>query len=499
MIKDLRNTLKQTFIYGLSNIAIKAAGLILLPFYTGSLSVSEYGELAILEIFAQFFVGVISLQIPSAVLRFGSEIKSPGELRKIYSTALLSAAAFVVVFAFIALPFAKNISELIFNSPVFKIHITLVIFSIASEVLGLLPLQLLRLKEKSIQYLLFIAFKLAVLLGLVWYFVVFKDEKVLGAVKAILGTNLIFLAATLPLQFRNSSIQFNKDYGIRMYRYGAPLVFTTISAVLLTISDRLILKIYGEFADVGIYTLAYKIGSLSNLLIIASFSLGFLPIAFKKLEDMDFKPFFSKTLTLYIALTILLTLVISVFGYELTKLLSSGEEAYWVAAILVPFIAFLFIFKALNNYFSYIFLLTKKTKYHARITVIGVLANILLNFVLVPKYGMYGAVAATGLSYLTMAIMTHYLANKQMKIGYEYQRIALLMVSSAIVIAIALLSNEYSLAIRGSVKVLLMIIYVFFLYRIVATPSERTRLNKVLNLLKSRKGIVKLINESKIS
>jgi len=198
-------------------------------------------------------------------------------------------------------------------------------------------------------------------------------------------------------------------------------------------------------------------------------------------------------------LTILLTLGISVFGYELTKLLSSGEEAYWVAAILVPFIAFLFIFKALNNYFSYIFLLTKKTKYHAKITVIGVFANILLNFVLVPTYGMYGAVAATGLSYLSMAIMTHYLANKQMKIGYEYKRISLLMLSSAIVIAMALLVNGYSLAIRGSVKILLMLIYVFFLYRIVATTSERNRLNKVLNLLKSRKGIVKLINESKIS
>lgn len=499
MIKDLRNTLKQTFIYGLSNIGIKAAGLVLLPLYTGSLTVTEYGELAILEVFAQFFVGVISLQIPSAVLRFGSETKSPIELKKIYSTALFSAIAFVVIFGLIALPFAGILSRFIFDSPDFQVHISLLIFSIAAEILGILPLQLLRLKEKSVQYLLLVSFKLLLLLCFVWYFVVYNDEKVLGAIKAILCSNFLFLTATIPLQIKSTAILFSRDHGVRMFRYSAPLVFTTISAVLLTISDRIILKIYGEFADVGIYTLAYKIGSLSNLIIIASFSLGFLPIAFKKLAEPGFKAFFSKTLTLYIALTILLTLGISVFGFELIKLLSSGEAEYWVAAILVPFIAYLFIFKALNSYFSYIFLLTKKTKYHAKITITGVVTNIALNFLLVPGYGMYGAVAATGISYFIMAIITHYLANKLMKIEYEYKRISILLISAGIFIALALLLNDYSLIIRGSIKVLLVLIYLFFLYWFVAYKSERNRIHKVLQLLKTREGIVKLINETKIS
>jgi O-antigen/teichoic acid export membrane protein len=280
-----------------------------------------------------------------------------------------------------------------------------------------------------------------------------------------------------------------------MSKYGTPLIFTTISAVLLTISDRFIIKIFGEFSDVGIYTLAYKVGSLSNLLIIASFSLGFLPIAFRKKDEPDFERFFGKTLTLYILLTTLLTLGVSIFGFELIQLFSSGNESYWMAAALVPFIAFIFIFKALNNYFSYVFLLTKKTKAHAQVTISGVAVNIILNFILIAEYGIYGAVAATGLSYVFMAILSNRMASKQMDIPYEYRRIGLILLSALIFIAIGLSLNEIDVWMRILIKAALLVIYVLLLYFGLATKEEKLRVGKVITLLKTRGGLLELIKQ----
>src|SRR5690606_32627410 len=146
-----------------------------------------------------------------------------------------------------------------------------------------------------------------------------------------------------------------------MYRYGAPLIFTTVAGILLTIADRIIIEIYGNLSDVGVYSIAYKFGSLSNLLFIGSFGLGFLPIAFKKFVDPNIKRFFSKVMAYYIALTVLLTLEVSLFSKEGIKLLGSEIPDYWMEVILLPFIAYEFLFKALFNFMTYIFFLIKRT------------------------------------------------------------------------------------------------------------------------------------------
>jgi O-antigen/teichoic acid export membrane protein len=480
MLRDVKNTFKQTLIYGMSNISIKAAGLILIPFYTGSLSTYDYGQLVILEVIAQFAIGIVSFQIPSALLRLGTNIPNIEDQKKLYSTSIGLIGILSLVFAFIAFPFAKQLSQLIFSNTDYKIHLELLTFSIIFEALGLIPLQLMRLKEKSMTYLLLVSLKLIALVSFVWYFVVFQDQGVYGAVKAIMYSNLVFLVTTVPIQIRNIRPEFSQSFGVEIYKYSGPLIFTTVAALLLTLSDRLIIKIFGQFEDVGIYGLAYKIGSLSNLLIIASFSLGFLPIAYKKFTSPDFKPFFSKTLTLYLGLTILLTLIISVFGEELTKILSSGESAYWTAAILVPFIAYIFIFKAMNNYFLYVFLLTKKTKHHATVTVVGVLLNIALNFILIPYYGIYGAVGATGLSYLVMTIISYYKSQKLVHIDYEMKRIIILLVSCAVIIAVGISANDISLLPRLLIKSILILTYLVFVYRFMITTSERQELKGII-------------------
>jgi O-antigen/teichoic acid export membrane protein len=476
MFKDVKNTFKQTLIYGLSNLSIKAAGLVLIPFYTGSLSTGDYGQLVILEVLAQFAIGIVSFQVPSALLRLGSSTPNVADQKKLYSTSLGLIGILSIVFALIAFPLAKQLSLLIFSSPDYQIHLELLIFSIIFEVLGLIPLQLLRLREKSVTYLLLVTLKLVSLVGLVWYFVVQQGEGVYGAVLAIMCSNLIFLVATVPIQVKNISPKFSLNIGLQIYKYSGPLIFTTVSALLLTLSDRLIIKIFGEFEDVGIYALAYKIGSLSNLLIIASFTLGFLPIAFKKFTSPDFKPFFAKTFSLYIGVTAMLTVFVSVFGQELTKILSSSDPSYWLAATLVPIIAFIFIFKAMNNYFLYIFMLTKETKYHAIITVTGVILNIALNFLFIPAYGLYGAIGATGLSYFAMMMMAYNRAQHLIKIDYELKRILLLLVSCGLAIALALTFNEISLVPRLGLKSAIIFLYLTFTYRYILTLDERRKL-----------------------
>src|SRR5690606_33172347 len=306
MITDLRHTFKQTAIYGLSNIFVKATGLILLPIYTTALSLGDYGMLTIFELITQFFVGVISFSLPASMLRLGSDSNEPRRQNQIYFTALVMLLVLCGLFLMVFLPLNGIFSTAFFDSREFASYFTIVFISCTTEILGILPMQLLRLREKSGWYIFFFGLKLAALIGFVWYFVAFRDMGVYGALLGVLAANGILLVATFTFQFKNMVLKFDRVIAKEMYRYGAPLIFTTVAGILLTIADRIIIEIYGNLSDVGVYSIAYKFGSLSNLLIIGSFGLGFLPIAFKKFGDPNFKRFFSKMMTYFIGVTVLL-------------------------------------------------------------------------------------------------------------------------------------------------------------------------------------------------
>lgn len=479
MIKDLRNTFRQTAIYGMSNIFVKAAGLIILPIYTASLSIEDYGVLVILEIISQFFVGVISFRIPSAMLRLGSDHEDESVQNSIYFTSLVFLVSVVGVFWLIFIPLSGIFARLVLDDGAYTVHFVLLFASIGLEILGMLPLQLMRLKEQSTKYLVFFSLKLAALIGLIWYFVVVRDLGVYGALWGVALANGVLVIATAIYQIRNIRPRFDRQVAMDMYRFGAPLVFTTISGILLTISDRFIIKIYGPLSEVGLYGAAYKIGSVANLLIIGSFALGFLPIAFKKFNDPNFNRFYSKIFTYYVGVTVLLTLVVSLFSKEVIKLISSGNPDYWQAVVLVPFIAFAFVFKAMHNYLAYIFMLIKRTKFHAVVTLIGVTINISLNFLLIPPYGMYGAIAATALSYAAMMVVTYTVAQKRYPIRYEVRRIAMLLLATAVFIGAGFWANGLPIVERLVVKMALLIAFGVLMYFGFTDAVEREKLHKV--------------------
>jgi O-antigen/teichoic acid export membrane protein len=495
MIKDLRNTFKQSVIYGISNILVKLTGLLLLPIYTTSLSTAEMGVLVTFEIITQLVVGIITFNIHTAMLRFGSDSSERGKQDQIYFTAFVMLLAIAAIFLLFSLPLSGVLSNIFFESGSYTRVFQLLFLSISFEILGLLPLQLLRLRERAIPYLLFFSVKLAGMIGFVAYFMLYREMGVYGAILGILLANAALLLVTLPIQIRQLTFNFDRAIAKELYRFGAPLVFTTISVILLNIADRFILKIYGDYSDVGIYGTAYKVGSISNLLIIGSFSLGFLPIVFKKINDTDFERFFSKMLTYFIGITVLLTLVISLFSKELIKVMSPNEPDYWVAIILVPFIAYAFIFKALQHYLSYVFMITRKTKYHAWVTLIGVSVNIVLNFALIPFFHFYGAIAATGLSYITMSAVSYRYAQAHMPVRYEFKRIFLMMLGCAVFIAFGLYVNDTDIAIRLLLKSFSLMLFAVFLYFAIADATEKEKLAKVVAILRSKGGVKSLINE----
>ncbi len=88
--------------------------------------------------------------------------------------------------------------------------------------------------------------------------------------------------------------------------------------------------------------------------------------------------------------------------------------------------------------------LEKKTKYLPLITVSGMLANLLANYLLIPVIGIMGAAWARSIAYLIMAVALYVVHQRLYYIRYEWGRIVKLSLAVAAIFALGQLGFAQS-------------------------------------------------------
>ena len=129
---------------------------------------------------------------------------------------------------------------------------------------------------------------------------------------------------------------------------------------------------------------------------------------------------FAKIATYFIGLMIFFGLTVSVFVHDLIKIIAAPE--YWSAAIYTPAIATSYILYSLDNHVALGISIVKKTEYWTYVNFAMAAINLLLNFILISRYGIWGAVASTFLSITFKIVSLHLIARKLFYIPFEWFR-----------------------------------------------------------------------------
>lgn len=481
MASKYKSVAKHTIIYSIGNLSTKLIGLVLLPLYTSHLSTSDYGILSVLEITSQLLTAIIGLNLSKAMMRWVAVEKVEKNKKGIVLSTYIAVLSVVVVFSCLMLFSREYFASFFFGNSEYKTYFSLLTVWVSFEIINRVTLDLLRLKERSLFFILLIVLKFSSILALNIYFVAFREMGVEGIIASqAIGNALVFLITIILIV---KSIRGAKpDFFMfrEMLKYSTPLVFSTISTMILTMTDRYLLKLLGTYSQVGIYSLGYKIAGVINVFIIQSFQLGFLPVAYKMFQDNDAKPFFAR-ITSYLLLILFVTaLGISAFSREVIILFSSKNEAYWIAYTIVPIISFTFVLRGLNYIFSLGLHYVKQTKYNAYIVFLAAIFNIILNFVLIPLTGIYGAAFATVAANLLMVFLFYWKSQKAYPIRYEKRRMIVLFVSgitALLVVSLIDLSGDYSWW-RTMLKACIVIIYPLLLFATGFFNKDEQRLMK---------------------
>lgn len=201
----------------------------------------------------------------------------------------------------------------------------------------------------------------------------------------------------------------------RLARYGLPLAVSVLLGQILAKSDRFFIAWLMDDKAVGVYSVVYALVDRPSAIIFNWVGMAAVPLAFAAMEHNG--PAAARQVMANTGKTLVLLLLPCTVGLAVVSkplafvVFGAGfrEEAAW----LIPWIALAsFLYGAMVHYTSHAFMITQNTRLLLFINLAVVVVNMACNFLLIPPFGLGGAVAASILTYAVGLVMRLVLARR---------------------------------------------------------------------------------------
>ncbi len=463
MLNDIKNTIKQSAVYGLSRISTKLIAFILLPLLTLNFTVPEYGVYVLTESLWQILWAVFLFGFESGVVRWYLEITDEVKRRKfLFSVTvflfIFNAALFLLIYLF-----SIQLSVIVYENLGLSRFVIYAALIAVVETFSFIIFLLLRIEERAKLYSVLAVLSTIISLVLQIYFLQYSDIKLEGVFIAKIIAPASIILILLPYYFRHLKFGFERTLLFDLLKYSFPIMFASLVITLLNQVDRYILGSITGLKDVGIYGLAYNISGLINFLVVSPFSLAFTVLSWKKLKDDNAKRFYTKTITYLFLAVIYISLIIALFTPHLIKIFAMRTD-YWSASKYVPWIILAMPFYGIHFVGVFSFYVTKKTKYVFISYLIALAVNVICNFIFIPMFGIYGASFVNLGSFMVLCIAIYYFSTRNYFFEYEWFKIFLMLFTYTILAVPFFYFNFDNRLMEIILKVIAVIIFPLILY-----------------------------------
>ena len=244
-----------------------------------------------------------------------------------------------------------------------------------------------------------------------------------------------------------------------LLKYGAPYVLVLLMEWLLSSCDRVAIRTWSGFDELGVYSAAMKI-----MVLLITFKTTFVafwsPVAMEKYENSSREEcvaFFRRAFDITRFLCTLAAIGLILFRGIIVLLLGAG---YRGADTIIPFLTLMPVFAMLFEITNQGIKFKSKNMYLNAASAVTILVNITGNALLVPAYGGAGAAVATGISYMIYFAIGSVFAEKFYPVGYDYVRTALAAVLlTGYAFAATFSGNAAVCALIGAAELIAVLIY----------------------------------------
>lgn len=389
----IRSLVANTSIIGIGALLSKGLTLLLVPVLTFLLSPTELGRYDLSMTYLTLLLPFVTLQLDQAVFRYVLEHRDE---RARYASPALVLVQIVALGAGATIwLICDKVLRLEFALPLAVYFSSYAIYSCLAEYMrGMGMLRGYALANVLTSAAVVGGAVAAVgavrlgVVGLIWAY----------AVPYVIAVGLL-LARIRPIQW--SSVR-RPGVGAdlcEMLRYSGPLVPNTAAFWVVNLSDRvLITHMLGASAN-GLYAVSSKVPTLLSIAF-GVFNLSFQQTAVESLHDSDREKFMGRLIIQTFNVTqgagfILVGFSPLLFGYLI------GDE-FRGALAYVPGLVLGTIFLSIAQFLGNVLISGRRTRVVGTSTIVAAIGNCCLNLVLIPRFGIFGAVVSTMVAYGAM-------------------------------------------------------------------------------------------------
>ncbi|TVL09937.1 hypothetical protein AYI72_00985 [Shewanella algae] len=403
---------KDAIIYLGANILNALTPFILIPILTRELSVSEYGVVALFQTLLPILTIFVGLNINGAIARKFYDDETDNDFGKyVFNAFVIGLISFIFITSIFYLS-SRLFSDALqssFPKDVVLLALTYAMFNVINQV----RLVIWQVKQKPKPYATFQVIQSLGLLLSCLLLIYYMDIGPYSRIYSAIGTVFFFSLLSIVILIKRDELKFevNRSKVKDILNFGLPLLPHSIGMIIVNTADRYFVNLYIGVDSLGLYMALIQVSLILGMFFDA-INKAYVPWLFSKLRKND--PVVDKGIVkktyIYMLSLIFIGIVLS-FIAPYFFIVFVGEKYNSVASY-ISIIIWAQIFNGMyllvTNYVFY----TKKNGKLSVVTISTGALNLALLFLLVPEFGIKGAVYSTVISSFIRFVSTWCLAAK---------------------------------------------------------------------------------------
>jgi O-antigen/teichoic acid export membrane protein len=467
---------RDTLVYAVGALFAKAVSFVMLPVYTRYLTPADYGVMQLVEMTLDVISIFAGTRIALGVFRYYHKAETEAERKAVLSTAMILIVALFGLFAAATALLAPVLSRLVFGSAEQAAVLVVAAAGFGTSSLITVPTSLMRLEQRSVSLTAITTAKLLLQVGLNLYFLAVLGLGVTAIFLATLIANVVVgVALAVPFVLRQG-FRLSRRWTRDLLRYGLPLVATNVAAFIVAFGDRYFLRVSGDLAAVGLYSLSYQFGFLLLAVSFGPFLTMWEPLRFAVAKRADHDRQFSRAFLFLNLLVLSAALGVALLVDDFIAVMTA--PAYHSASRLVPLILVAHVLLCWAAFHENGVLVKERTEFVTLANGLGAVTALAGYAALIPPLLGLGAAVATLLAYGVRFTVTYVASQRLWPIRYEWGPVWRLATGATLVWAVSLLVPRTSLLVSLSLRTALLGVYaagVWFGGVIPAEDRERLR------------------------
>jgi len=475
---SLRLLGKNAIIYGVGILALRLVAFLPIPLYTRYLAISEFGLLEILLVTIQLMIFMMRLGSIPTFMRFYSDHANKNTIGELLGSTLLVILAGGIVTTSLCLLLLPHLFSIL-HIESSRQMLALACGVAFTQALTIDLLTYFRAGKKPLLYTIASVCLAAFILLFIFVFVVLLKLRVTGVLLAQIAANSIAFLCLSVCVFPRTGLSCSIAVIRRNLAFGIPLIFAMCGWLFMRISDRYFLGYFESLAVVGMYSLGVKMASIMQLFIARPFELAFLPYVFSQADNPQLGKIFGKVFSYLMLMSVLAGFGIILLSREL--IMVAGPEEYHSAYKAVICAVPVFVLTGLYCWVYGILCTIKKTWVIGMMLSFATGLNLILNYLMIPTYGWFGAILATTLSYLVCVVALFLVALKYFTVEFEWRK--LLVISLIMLILLLLSVASFNISSYVSYAAIILILFLPFVLGFFDIQEKAIIKNLVLRVL----------------